>query len=90
MDLLLLTIHGHHIWLKLALDLNRFQTVLISQIMLQLLLDGVKEIMKKVKENIGLLEIQEEKHLELWDIINLQEEIMIMVSKQIFWLLILK
>jgi hypothetical protein len=58
--------------------------------MLQLLLDGVKEIMKKVKENIGLLEIQEEKHLELWDIINLQEEIMIMVSKQIFWLLILK
>jgi len=58
--------------------------------MLQLLLDGVKEIMKKAKENIGLLEIQEEKHLELWDIINLQEEIMIMVSKQIFWLLILK
>jgi hypothetical protein len=58
--------------------------------MLQLLLDGVKEIMKKVKENIGLLEIQEEKHSELWDIINLQGEIMIMVSKQIFWLLILK
>jgi len=64
--------------------------VQISQIMPQLLLDGEKEIMKKVKENIGLLEIQEEKHLELWDIINLQEEIMIMVSKQIFWLLILK
>lgn len=58
--------------------------VQISQIMPQLLLDGEKEIMRKAKENIGSLEIQEEKHLELWDIINLQEEIMIMGSKQIF------
>jgi hypothetical protein len=57
----------------------------VNPIMLLLLLDGVLELMKKVKANIGLLEIQEEKLLELLDIILHQEEIMIMVSKQIFW-----
>jgi hypothetical protein len=48
------------------------------------------EITKRARENIGLLEILEEKLLELWDTIILQEEIMIMGLKQIFWLLILK
>ena len=84
MELWLLTIQDQHIWLKLVPD-KKVLVKVVNPIMLLLLLDGVLELMKKVKANIGLLEIQEEKLLELLDIILHQEEIMIMVSKQIFW-----